>query len=280
MANPLQQAINSSLRANDAIGASFARIGTAAHPRGFVTSAYRQAGRAMRQALAEQNKVAAAEDVMRTLRQSIYAGLLSEFADMQAFGSEEAERQLGYYGVNPGVSMALSGESDSAVAAVIARVDTQSAIVRAMLLNGASDVEVVGDDDRAGILRYGEVAVAAAYWAGNLVWAGFSGRVDDARQTFKKQAIAALDSRTTNCCLRVHGQIKPLNQPFHLTGEPRFADDMDWPQFHYWCRTSVALYLDEYDDGLTARMRAGAAQILSERARGINIDRQPVDAFG
>ena len=96
---------------------------------------------------------------------------------------------------------------------------------------------------------------------------------------FQKQAIAALDAHTTDCCLRVHGQIQPLDGLFHLTGEPRFADNMDWSPFHWNCRTSVALYKPDYDDGLTEKMHEGANFILSERRAGRNPDQWPVDAF-
>jgi hypothetical protein len=80
--------------------------------------------------------------------------------------------------------------------------------------------------------------------------------------------------------LQVHGQIQPLDKPFRLTGTPRYADEMDWPAFHWYCRTSGVLYQEQYDDGLTERMRNGARTILNERADGIFIDRYPVDAFG
>ncbi len=68
-------------------------------------------------------------------------------------------------------------------------------------------------------------------------------------------------------------------QPFHLEGTPRFADELDWSPFHYYCRTSIALYLPEYDDGITARMQLSASTVLEERANGIWQDRDPADAF-
>ncbi len=58
-------------------------------------------------------------------------------------------------------------------------------------------------------------------------------------------AVAVIDNRTTDCCQRVHGQVQPLDQPFVLTGEPRFADRMQWPGFHWRCRTSVVVVFSE-----------------------------------
>jgi hypothetical protein len=64
---------------------------------------------------------------------------------------------------------------------------------------------------------------------------------------YKKQAIATVDEKTTDCCLRVHGQIQPLDKPFHLVGEPRFADKIDNPPFHWYCRTAQALYTERME---------------------------------
>lgn len=53
-----------------------------------------------------------------------------------------------------------------------------------------------------------------------------------------KQAVAVIDSRTTNVCLKVAGQIVPLDDPFStLNG------DFDQPPFHSHCRTIVQPYM-------------------------------------
>lgn len=51
---------------------------------------------------------------------------------------------------------------------------------------------------------------------------------------YQKQAIATIDERTTDCCLKVHGQIQNIDDPFILTGTPRFADEMQDPAFHWY----------------------------------------------
>lgn len=94
--------------------------------------------------------------------------------------------------------------------------------------------------------------------------------IAQARQTVpdvQKQAIAAMGPTTTDCCLRVHGQIQPVGEPFQLTGTPRFADAMMYPSFHWNCRTSIAMYHPAFEQGnaTTARMRARAQAELRKR---------------
>lgn len=81
---------------------------------------------------------------------------------------------------------------------------------------------------------------------------------------YHKQVIAAIDRRTTSCCLAAHGQIAALDQPFRLTGTPRYADRLLQPPFHARCRTSLVLYhpIMEQHGPTTAdlRQRAQAEQ--------------------
>jgi len=83
----------------------------------------------------------------------------------------------------------------------------------------------------------------------------------------KKQAIAVVQSRTTDCCLRVHGQIVDVDEPFTLTGTPRFADRMQHPSFHWNCRTAVGMYHPSFESGglTTANMRSSAQAELRRR---------------
>jgi hypothetical protein len=150
-----------------------------------------------------------------------------------------------------------------------------------MILTNSDDAEILGDEERAGVLRASEIALTAGFWATALVWDAFDYWTQSysGGTTFQKQAVAALDNRTTECCLEVHGQVQPLDQPFKLTGTPRFADEVDWPAFHWNCRTSGVLYLPGYDDGITEKMRQSADFFLAERAKGRNPDRDPANAF-
>lgn len=282
MANPLEQAIKSGLKANEEIGKSFARMGVGEHPRGFVVVAYRNANRALKQALAEPNRVQAAHEVMDGLRSTLTADFHTELNDMGQFGQEEAARQLRYYGVQaaPGYSMSVSASVSASVTALMARVNAQDAALSALLLSGASEAEILGNEEHAGAVRPGEILAGAAYWAAMLVWAGFAWLTEQhgAGGKYKKQAVAALDERTTECCLKVNGQVQPLKGKFVLTGEPRFDDRMDWPAFHWYCRTSVVLYDEAFDMGLTAQMQAASDKILRERAAGGSGYRHPAHA--
>ncbi len=282
MANPLEQAIQSGIRANETVGGLFAKVGTREHPRGFVLSAYRNANRAMRSALAEPFPVAAAAEVMAGLRRTVRSESLTLFGDAEAAGQEEAARQLRFYGIESNPNPTFSTLALASADALTARIDAQSAAIQALLLTGATADQITGDGERQGVLRASDVAIWAAQMAASLLWGAFESWAvtHSAGFTWKKQAVAALDNRTTDCCLRVHGQIQPFSRPFILTGTPRYADRMDWPGFHPWCRTAGVLYLDEYDSGLTERMTGAAAGILEERANGKFIDRNPADAFG
>lgn len=98
---------------------------------------------------------------------------------------------------------------------------------------------------------------------------GFERAGRRSRIVFKKQAIAAIDDRTTECCLRVHGQIQEMKAPFILTGRPRFADRLQGPPFHWRCRTATTLYTEtmEMVGVPTAAMLTAARAELAARAR-------------
>ena len=73
-----------------------------------------------------------------------------------------------------------------------------------------------------------------------------------------KQAVAQIDDKTTDCCLNVHGQVQPIDEPFILTGTPRFADEQMHPRFHWQCRTDEILWAEDLEavGQSTAEMRA------------------------
>ncbi len=82
----------------------------------------------------------------------------------------------------------------------------------------------------------------------------------------QRQAIAAISPETTDCCLRVHGQIRDVDEPFELTGSPRFADRMLHPSFHWNCRTSIAMYHPIFEQSYpTSTMRDMARAELQRR---------------
>lgn len=88
----------------------------------------------------------------------------------------------------------------------------------------------------------------------------------------QKQAVAAIGPKTTDCCLQVHGQIQMLEQPYRLTGTPRFAGEMMYPPFHWNCRTSSVAYHPDFERGsrvTTEAMRAAAREEAKGRSAGV-----------
>lgn len=282
MPNPLEEAAKAAGDNTEALGELFTRLGSADHPNGVVTKAYRNARRAMTIALGEDQYVTAVNEVVSGLKLQLRSGVMDLFHETQVLGRNQAARQLNLFGVEAKAGsrlpVGLLEQSDGAMRAVMARVAAQEAQITALLAMGGDLSLILGDGDRMGYMNPWDVTRTAAFYLAALNGSAFGDMIPQS-YGFKKQAVAALDRRTTDCCLRVHGQIVPFNAPFHLTGTPRFADDLDWSPFHWWCRTSVIIYLPEYDDGLTSRMVAGARQVLAEREAGIEIDRNPANAF-
>ena len=68
---------------------------------------------------------------------------------------------------------------------------------------------------------------------------------------------------------------------FHLTGTPRFADDMKNPPFHWKCRTSqVLIKPEERNDELTQAMIEAASVEESRRVKEEAPGVGPVSALG
>lgn len=280
-ANPLEKSIRSGVRMNGKIGDLFAKLGSSDHPRGVVSTAYRNSRMLIKSAMNESNPLPAVRDVTRSLRRTLQSEIASVLEEAVALGEEEARRQMVYYqdDEQSGYPIDLTDETQTAAGAILARYDSQSAAINAILMTNGTLEQIIGDGVRSGVLSSSEILAAASNWASRMVWSAFDATAALSSFDYKKQAVAALDGRTTDCCLRVHAQIQPFNGLFKLTGTPRFADTMDWPGFHYYCRTSGVLYLSQYDDGLTQRMRAGADYFIDERSAGRYPDRDPADAF-
>lgn len=83
----------------------------------------------------------------------------------------------------------------------------------------------------------------------------------------KRQVVATIGSRTTETCLRAHGQVRGIDEPFDLSGEPKFASQMMHPAFHWNCRTAVAAWHPRFESGglNTANMERSAQAELRKR---------------
>lgn len=127
------------------------------------------------------------------------------------------------------------------------------------------------------------LAGALALWtlAGGALAAIYGAWSQQSGVRYWKQAIAAIDERTTDCCLRVHGQVQPLDKPFELSGTPRFADKVQNPPFHWYCRTATALYRPEIEQtGLTTAemVSAARAELAARKATGRRQEIHPSNA--
>lgn len=280
--NPYKLALKQAEKDNLALGKLFARLGDTAHPNSTLLVAYRNARRAMRDVLRRGAGWLGAREVFVQLRLTTRMAAREVLAAANQGGQQSALIQMRQYEIaTPYFDLVDSGVG--AVLDVIeAKLDAQERMVRAVMLSGSDETLILGDEQRAGTLRASDIITTAVFWTAALFWNSWSQtvQVNAGRVQFQKQAIAALDERTTDCCLRVHGQIVPFDGKFRLTGTPRFADELEWTPFHHRCRSSVVLYQPVYDEGDTAAMQAGAQQIMSERAAGASGERHPADAFG
>lgn len=286
--NPLRLAIRQAARDNRALQKLFWRaIGTGAHPRGAALVAYRNARRAMASVLAEgadtRYRAAAANEVLVTLQRRLGEIGYEALGEAAEIGRGSAGEQVAGYEA-AGMRVEVAGELADLgplLDGFGGVVEGQLRAVYSLVAAGAGAERVIGDKTRLGALQPGPVTrglaqgLTLAREKGLALWlVGRDGRLITEETLFRRQAIAAVDHLTTDCCLRVHGQVVGLDEDFRLTGTPRYADRLRGAPFHDWCRTSVALYQEAYDDGLTAELRGSAKAELSARANAqTNIDR-------
>lgn len=279
--NAHETAVKQALRAGDDIDRLIARLGTAQHPRGAVLTAYRNAERGMRDVLGGSGprKAAEAAEVMGGLQRELSTTAADVLNEAVRVGQRNAAAQAQAQGLGGGLLGSLGAAFDIAamIAAWMAVVDQQRAAVTALVATGADEDEILGDGQRAGVLRPGPVVAEGSRWVASAVTgamiaafleiirrsggggAAGPGRPGAGQTEWYHQAVAAIDERTTDCCLQVHGQVQPLDKPFQLTGTPRYADELDHPPFHWYCRSAEAmLHRSQVGDDLTREMEEAA----------------------
>lgn len=253
----------------------FDGMGSAEHPNGRLLRLYRSLRTTVGATLAQGRGVAerhAVRDTLLDTRATLTPIFDAWLRDALALGREQAQTQLRAYDlgdVGVGADPALLQDALDAWLGVF---DTQATSTEAALVLGADDALIVGDEEQAGLLNPSSLILAGTSWLALAAMWGFWWYVEQPakRKGFDwwKQAIAAIDHKTTECCLKVHGQAVPLDKDFHLTGSPAFADYMDWSPFHYRCRTSIVLILPEdVQDTLTQEMLDAARDELAARAK-------------
>jgi len=278
--NPLRVAHRSALRVDRRLEALFARaIGTKeAHPRGRIVAAYAQARRALADVYTRGSFNARGEalDVVNTLRAQLYdAGRLA-VPEAVELGRASAAEQVAAYQADGVTAVpayeypdrgAIEGGWQTAV-------DSHLDPITALILAGAEVGLILGDDGgRVGAFSAGAMQGDAAYW---LAWAaaaafaawlvGREGRKGDGIP-FQRQAVPCVDNRTTPCCLDVarRAEVVAMDKPFYTPEPPAYSRRQMWSPFHHWCRTSVVLYLPQYDDGITAALQASATAEIGRR---------------
>jgi hypothetical protein len=283
--SPVLQSVKIALEAHDYQGKLFSKIGNNSNPKGAVTTAYRNAYRALKTAMTERNREQAVAEVLSQLKTAVAVGVRPVLQASIKYSQIYAEKQLSLFGedVTPTTSIDLSTQVDNAMDAVIAGLDNQAARISSILIAGLDDSLIMGDANHVGLLRPSEIITSVNFWISTLLWSNFERtlkrKVDTKEIYFDKVAVAALDQHTTDCCLRVHGQVQPIDAPFHLDGFPRYADLMDWPPFHWHCRTSIALKRHDIDDLVIDDLKVSAEDLLQERAKGIAREIYPANAF-
>lgn len=275
--NPHEAAVKSALRAGSEINRLIGRLGTAEHPRGEVLVAYRNAQRGVRAALDHEpgfQRDMTLRDALGGLRLAVRNTARESLSAAVSVGQEQAMHQAAVWDL-PGSVMGPAVDTAAMEAAWMGTVDGQISAALALAATGADEAEIVGDESRAGVLRPAPIVAEGSRWIAGAVTAAMIGWWNwllgeqggrRGRAGWNHQAVAAIDERTTNCCLRVNGQIQPLNKPFRLTGTPRYADEQMSPPFHWYCRSAEALLpADAEDDKLTAGMREAARAELAAR---------------
>lgn len=277
-----EKAVDLAYLAGDKIGALFDVIGHTEAPGGRILREYRLARRALETALSDP---AQARRVLMDFRANLDDALGSIFDKSTADGMELAELMLAIYELDsPGIDSSSLVSVSETQKAVLAQADAQIHAILGMSISGAADVvTVLGDEQRVGVFSPAPVAREATRWAAwlfNTTHAGWTGAaIGRNYPEYGRQAVAAIDERTTECCLKVNGQIVQMDEMFTLTGTPRYADKMKAPPFHGYCRTAEALVrMKDGEDGLTRSMRDAAQAELAARADGSRKEIHPAHA--
>lgn len=275
------QSINAAERTSRELHRLFWKLGTKDHPRGRIISAYRVARKAIKPEL-EAGNIGAARAILIELSLAIKASTNDVLRDAGSLGYAQAERELSIYGLGaPGAideTLIALG-----LGAVLSQFDGQMQRTLATLATGGAAALIIGDASRVGLLSPAPVIREAAKWTATAAFLVYSGAIQmpGMDEEYARQAIAGIDERTTDCCLRVHGQVVPMNGKFKLVGTPRYADELERSPFHDYCRTSICLVpIKETGDNLTRTMVDAARAELTARAEtGERVEIHPADAF-
>ena len=279
-----QRSVSHAQRTNDALGVLFDRLGSLEQPNGWLLRAYRNALRALDGNL---DDLSAVMDTLAGLRDAMVRDAEALFDDALMLGYDQARDDLALYGYDePPRRSILAPLAAVGLAAFLATLDRQLAVVKAVIAGGVGNpATILGDSSHVGLLAPGPLLIEARRWVATTtentwektITQGLSPRGDVADvamvSQYKRQAVAAIDNRTTECCLRVHGKTAGLDKDFPLSGKPwdaaqRYGFTARKPPWHWHCRTALALVrVQDEEDALTRLMRAAAQTEEEARAR-------------
>lgn len=271
MATEHERAVKLALKTGDNLERLFARIlGSVAHPQGRILSAYRQARRALASGALT---LGLAAQVLAELRQVLQEATQAGLRQAAEAGTGQARRELAVYQLPDTVAPASTAFAQQAWMAIFV---AQTAQIAALVMQGDKKL-LLGDDSRVGIFAPAPMLREGSRWLALASQNAYGDTVQSslqragAQDEYMRQLVAAIDERTTDCCLRVHGQAVKMDEPFHLTGTPRYADTLMTPPFHDFCRSSqVLVRKSERDDGLSQRMRVAATREIDARGEDDN----------
>lgn len=266
MTNPHLQVIEAAVSSDKALAKLYAsNIGTKARPKGDIMSAYRRA----KTDLFGNVGRPAAHRILSAYRDEVSAAARAGAQRAVEIGREQAQRTAEALNIRMG--LASTGRLiDETVTRVLNVVDGQ---IRAIESGTLTEAQVLGDEGRVGLFAPGVVqreaanayANLAALLFGQMVFVGPD--VQGNLAFWRKQAIAAIDNKTTPCCLNVHGQTVPVDGFYTTTAPPAYAREQERPPFHDSCRTAQTLVpVEMAADDLTADMIRAAR--LEESLRG------------
>jgi len=264
MADPRKQSIRAANRTTKDLGKLFNKMGNTKHPRGRMLVSYRNATRALREIVqrAEGPQAAAeAQEVLDQLRWTVEDTALDLLSMAEELGAKQALAEVNAWGLD------LSQEPleiQIMLSAWLAGLTQQIDSVLAILFSGGDIALILGDDVRQGILRPGPIIKEGAKWMTTVATMRYIKSVKTPGG-WGKQAVPAIDENTTDCCLKVAGQAVPFDKKFKLRGIPRFADEMEWSPFHWYCRTSIVtvpmkLAADDMTNSILSNARAELRQ--------------------
>jgi hypothetical protein len=216
-------------------------------------------------------------------------------SESQQLGLRVADRELeklaARLSINVSPFTGIDPQLPAMVEAIMKQVDSLSERYRINLTNELMTSLIRGDDFRTIIQRLlaaepgpegvsltrrtkneadllaRKVVIEANNASRQLIYEEARSSIED----LKKQAMAVIQpDRTTQTCLKVHGQIQEIDQPYILTGKPRFARKIMYPPFHWRCRTSSVAYHPQFEETsklTTEDMREAAKEELERRKK-------------